>query len=136
MPKLFIHAPRDTFKAEGRLRAASALTELGIECERLADTPAVRAGVWVFFVEHAPDAVFSGGRLAEAPLVAVEVYALQGGLNDTAKRKLISDATSILKEHSESGTEEVPVYVVIREIEEKSWGMYGKQVSLSALRPA
>jgi len=28
----------------------------------------------------------------------------------------------------------VPVYVVIREVPEIDWGMYGKQVSLAALR--
>jgi hypothetical protein len=40
---------------EARARVAAELTELGMACERLIDTPQIRAGIWVYFVEHAPD---------------------------------------------------------------------------------
>ena len=39
--------------AEARVRVTGALTDLCIACERLADTAKVRAGVVVFFTEHA-----------------------------------------------------------------------------------
>jgi hypothetical protein len=77
MPKLFVHAPQGTFTAEARSRVAAALTDLGITCERLADTAKVRAGVWVFFTEHAPDAVFSGGQIAQNPLIALVANTLE-----------------------------------------------------------
>ena len=134
MPKLFVHAPQGTFTAEARARVAAALTDLGITCERLADTAKVRAGVWVFFTEHAPDAVFSGGQIAQNPLIALVANTLEGGLDGSSKTKLIADATAILRKHAGENGDQLPVYVVIHEVPELDWGMYGKQVSLAALR--
>jgi phenylpyruvate tautomerase PptA (4-oxalocrotonate tautomerase family) len=134
MPKLFVHSPQGTFTSEARARVATALTDLGITCERLADTAKVRAGVWVFFTEHAPDAVFSGGRIAERPLIALVANTLEGGLDPDSKKKLIADATAILREHAGANGDQLPVYVVIHVVPELDWGMYGQQVSLAALR--
>jgi phenylpyruvate tautomerase PptA (4-oxalocrotonate tautomerase family) len=136
MPKLFVHTRQGTFTAEARVRVAAALTDLGMACERLADTAKVRAGVWVFFTEHAPDAIFSGGQIAPNSPIGLVVYALEGGLDGASKQRLIAGATAILSEHAASNGDEVPVYVVIREVPEVNWGMYGKQVSLAALRAA
>jgi phenylpyruvate tautomerase PptA (4-oxalocrotonate tautomerase family) len=136
MPKLFIDSRQGTFTAKARLTVAAALTDLGIACERLADSPKVRAGVWVFFTEHEPETMFSGGQVAPNPLIRLLVFALEGGLDDESKQKLIADATAILCEHAESTGDPVTVYVVIREVPEVNWGMFGKQVSLAALRAA
>ena len=62
MPKMFLHAPQGAFTAEARASVAAELGELGMACERLIDTPQIRAGIWVYFVEHAPDTVFRAGR--------------------------------------------------------------------------
>jgi phenylpyruvate tautomerase PptA (4-oxalocrotonate tautomerase family) len=124
----------DAFTVEARVRVAAALTDLGIACERLSDTAKVRAGVWVFFTEHASDAIFSGGQIAPSALIRLVVYALEGGLDGASKRRLIADATTILGEQAGAGGNQVPVYVVIRDVPEVDWGMYGKQVSLAALR--
>jgi phenylpyruvate tautomerase PptA (4-oxalocrotonate tautomerase family) len=134
MPKLFVHTSQGTFTAEARARVAAALTDLGIACERLADTDKIRSGVWVFFTEHAPDAVFSGGQIAPTPLIALVVNALEGGLDSASKTKLIVESTTILREHAGANGDQLPVYVVIHEVPEIDWGMYGKQVSLAALR--
>jgi phenylpyruvate tautomerase PptA (4-oxalocrotonate tautomerase family) len=136
MPKLFVDSRQGTFTAKARLTVAAALTDLGIACERLADSPKVRAGVWVFFTEHEPDTMFSGGQVAPNPLIRLLVFALEGGLDAESKQKLIADATAILCEHAESTGDPVTVYVVIREVPEVNWGMFGKQVSLAALRAA
>jgi len=134
MPKLFVHTRQGTFTAEARVQVAAALTDLGIACERLADRANVRAGVWVFFTEHAPDAIFSGGQIAANSMIGLVVYALEGGLEGASKQRLIAGATAILVQHAGSNDDQVPVYVVIREVPEVNWGMYGKQVSLAALR--
>ena len=133
MPKMFVHAPDGVFKGQARAEVAAALTDLGMKCERLAKTEKVREGVWVFFNDHAPDAVFSGGKVASKPLIALIVYALQGGLDEAARTELIAGATSIFAAHVQSD-EPIPTYVVIQETPEADWGMYGKQVSLAALR--
>jgi phenylpyruvate tautomerase PptA (4-oxalocrotonate tautomerase family) len=134
MPKLIVHAPEGTFTSNARAQVAAALTDLGIDCEKLSDTAKVRAGVWVLFTEHAPDAVFSGGEVAQNPLIALVVNALEGGLDGESKTKLITEATNILRQHAGANADRFAVYVVIHEVPEVNWGMYGKQVSLAALR--
>jgi hypothetical protein len=47
VPKMFLHAPKGTFTTEARARVAAELTELGMACERLIDTPQIRAGLGV-----------------------------------------------------------------------------------------
>jgi phenylpyruvate tautomerase PptA (4-oxalocrotonate tautomerase family) len=136
MPKMFVHTREGTFTAEARLRVAAALTDLGMACERLADTAKIRSGVWVFFTEHAPDAIFSGGEIASGPLIGLIVNTIEGGLDGASRQRLIAGATDILAEHAGLKGDQVPVYVVIRVVPEEDWGMYGKQVSLAALRAA
>jgi phenylpyruvate tautomerase PptA (4-oxalocrotonate tautomerase family) len=82
VPKMFVHAPSGVFTTEARARVAAELTDLGMACERLADTSAIRSGVWVIFAEHQPDAVFSGGELASSPIIALLINAIKGGLDD------------------------------------------------------
>ena len=79
MPKMFVHAPSGVFTTETRERVAAELTELGMAFEHLTDTPAIRSGVWVIFVEHEHDAFFSGGEVASHPIVALLINAIKGG---------------------------------------------------------
>jgi phenylpyruvate tautomerase PptA (4-oxalocrotonate tautomerase family) len=133
MPKLFIQASQGTYGAGARVRIAKALTDLGMACEKLADTAKVRAGVWVMFNEVGPDAVFSGGTVATTPLIALIVYALEGGLDDESRAVFIKEATAILGMEL-IGDGPHPIYVSIQETPEVNWGMYGAQVSLHKLR--
>ena len=45
MPKMFVQVPHGLFDRQARGRVAAALTELGMRCEQLSDTPAVKGGV-------------------------------------------------------------------------------------------
>jgi phenylpyruvate tautomerase PptA (4-oxalocrotonate tautomerase family) len=134
MPKMFVHAPTGVFTAKARERVAVELTDLGMACERLADTPAIRSGVWVIFVEHELDTFFSGGEVVSRPIMALLVNAIKGGLDDPGRKRLIEEGTVILGKHAAIAPGKVPAYVAIQEIPEINWGMYGKQVDLSAMR--
>ena len=134
MPKMFLHAPKGAFPAEARARVAAELTELGMACERLIDTPQIRAGIWVYFVEHEPDTVFRAGRQAADPIMSLKVYALRGGFNAETKTRMVAEATAILGKYSKTDDGEVPAYIGILEVPEENWGMYGKQVHLEAMQ--
>ena len=134
MPKMFLHVPRGVFTTEARARVAAELTDLGMACERLSDTPAIRSGVWVVFVEHEHDAFFSGGKVAPHPIMALLINAIKGGLDDPGRKRLIEEGTTIIGKHAAIAAGTVPAYVAIQEIPEINWGMYGKQVDLSAMR--
>ena len=46
MPKLIIHSPAGTFNPDDRTQIASALTQVGLECESLPHLPLVMSTVW------------------------------------------------------------------------------------------
>jgi phenylpyruvate tautomerase PptA (4-oxalocrotonate tautomerase family) len=133
MPKLIIHSPAGTFDAADRQRVAGALMALGLDCERLPDSPMVRSTVWTYFADYPADAVFMGDEPARLPVVTLQIYVLAGGLVDAGKRRLIEGATAILDRRPD-GTAVAPVYVVIHEVAEENWGIFGKQADLAALR--
>jgi phenylpyruvate tautomerase PptA (4-oxalocrotonate tautomerase family) len=134
MPKMFVHAPNGAFTPEARAAVAAELTDLGMACERLIDTPKTRAGIWVYFVEHAPDTVFRAGLQATQPIMSLKVYALKGGLNELTKTRMVAEATAILGKHSGTESGQVPAYVGILEVPEENWGMYGQQVHLATMQ--
>lgn len=133
MPKLIIHSPAGTFDSADRRRVAGALTALGLDCERLPSSPMVRSTVWSYFVDYAADAVFMGDEPARLPVVTLQIYVLTSGLDATGKRRLIEGATAILDRRWDE-TSVAPVYVVIHEVPEENWGIFGKQADLAALR--
>lgn len=133
MPKIIIHSPKGTFNASVRRDVAAALTELALDCEQLPPSPFVKSTVWIYFGEHTADAVFMGDQAATWKIVTLQIYVIKGGLDDDGKRKLIEGATVIVGRYS--GTiAPVPAYIVIHEIEESNWGIFGKNPDLAALR--
>jgi phenylpyruvate tautomerase PptA (4-oxalocrotonate tautomerase family) len=133
MPKMFIHAPEGTFDLDARTRVASELTELGLRCEAIPATAFVRSTVWIYFTDYPAGMVFGGGEVASAKVMSLVVYALEGGLDSQGKQALIAGATEILGRHA--GIEgRVPAYVVIREVPESNWGIFGATGSLEILR--
>ena len=106
---------------------------LGLNCERLPHSPMVRSTVWTYFSDYQPDAVFMGDEPARLPVVTLQIYVLAGGLDSVGKRRLIEGATAIL-DRRRGGTAVPPVYVVIHEVAEENWGIFGKQPDLATLR--
>jgi phenylpyruvate tautomerase PptA (4-oxalocrotonate tautomerase family) len=130
---MFIHASKGTFEADARVRVAAELTELGMRCERLPDVPSVKSNVWIYFNEYEEGEIFSGGMAAKTRVMSLIVYALEGGLDEKSRSNLIAGATEILGRHS-GFTAPVPAYVVINEVPEASWGMFGQAVNLEKMR--
>jgi phenylpyruvate tautomerase PptA (4-oxalocrotonate tautomerase family) len=77
--------------------------------------------------------VFSGGKQTSAKVMSLLVFVLEDGLDSQGKQAPIAGATEIVGRHS--GIEgRVPTYVVIREVPESSWGIFGAAGSLESLR--
>ncbi|MBB4351054.1 tautomerase family protein [Aliirhizobium cellulosilyticum] len=133
MPKMMIHTPAGIFAALSREQLVTALTDLALECENLPKTPFVRSTVWIYFNEYPADSVYMAGKPATAKIISLVIYALEGGLDEPNKRRLIAGATALLGRHA--GLEgRIPAYVVIREVPETNWGIFGEQGNLEALR--
>jgi phenylpyruvate tautomerase PptA (4-oxalocrotonate tautomerase family) len=133
MPKIIIHAPVGAFDAAARQGIAKNLTNFALDCERLPKSPFVKSTVWIYFNEHARDAVFMGEQPASLSVVSVQIFVIAGGLDADAKKKLIKGTTEIFGQHL-CVTEPVPVYIVVHEIAEANWGIFGENPDLAALR--
>lgn len=133
MPKVIIHAPEDTFDAAARAAVAAELTDFALDCEALPKSPFVRSTVWTYFNTCPADAVFMGAERAYAKIISSQLFVIAGGVDDEAKKRLIQGATEILGRHS-GASGRVPVYIVLHEIPEINWGIFGETADLSALR--
>jgi phenylpyruvate tautomerase PptA (4-oxalocrotonate tautomerase family) len=133
MPKIIIHAPETVFNADARQAIAWELTDFALECEALPKSPFVKSTVWTYFNGYADDKIFMGGRPATMSVISMQIYVIEGGLDAEAKTKLIKGATAILGRHM-ALTEHVPVYIVIHEVPEINWGIFGENANLAALR--
>ena len=132
MPKMIVHAPAGTFDASARHQIAAALTELGLDCEALPQSPLMKSSVWTYFNDYPIDTVFMGAEPATLRVTSLHVYTIAGGLDESSKRRLIEGATAILGRFLGGGS--APVHIVIHEIAEGNWGMAGATADLVAMR--
>ncbi len=133
MPKVIIHAPDGTFVPEARAALATELTDFALDCEGLPKSPFMKSTVWTYFDTYSADAMFMGGAQAYAQIISAQMFVIAGGLDDTAKKKLIKGTTEILGRHS-TARGKVPVYIVLHEIPEINWGFLGEPADLTAMK--
>jgi phenylpyruvate tautomerase PptA (4-oxalocrotonate tautomerase family) len=133
MPKIIVHAPNAAFDATTRQAVAAELTDFALDCEKLPKSPFVKSTVWTYFSTYDGDAVFMGAVPATLPIVSVEIFVIEGGLDAPAKKRLIPGVTEIIGRHL-GIADRVPVYIVIHEIAETNWGIFGSNPDLAALR--
>ena len=133
MPKIIIHAPEGAFNAEARAAVAAELTDFALDCEALPKSPFVKSTAWTYFNACPADAVFMGEERAYAGIISAQIFVIAGGLDEHAKKRLIKGATEILGRHS-GASGRAPVYIVLCEVPEINWGIFGETANLAALR--
>jgi phenylpyruvate tautomerase PptA (4-oxalocrotonate tautomerase family) len=133
MPKIVVHAPTTAFDATARQAIAAELTDFALDCEKLPKSPFVKSTVWTYFNAYDSDQVFMGAVPATMPVISVQIFVIEGGLDGRAKKRLIPGVTEIIGRYLPI-TDRVPVYIVIQEIAEVNWGIFGSNPDLAALR--
>jgi phenylpyruvate tautomerase PptA (4-oxalocrotonate tautomerase family) len=135
MPKIFISYPEGAFPGNAIDSLADEITAHASSFERLPDTPYVRSNIWIYAREFAADRVYHGGKSGGTKVITFEVNAIEGGLGAQAKQQIIAFLTDAVRKHAGIPPEErVPVFVLIRDVPEQNWGIFGKPISLDALR--
>jgi phenylpyruvate tautomerase PptA (4-oxalocrotonate tautomerase family) len=137
MPLIYITSPSGTFPDGVRDALAEELTVTALEAEKLPTTGFDKSTTWIYFVDVPPTKVFHGGQPSGTRVVSVEVNCFQGGLNQEAKDQLYKQFTNAIAKHAgfDPG-ERVPVYVVLREVDPRNWGVFGGRTSIEELRVA
>jgi phenylpyruvate tautomerase PptA (4-oxalocrotonate tautomerase family) len=135
MPKIYINYPEGTFPKNAIDSLVDEITSSAPKFEKLPDTPYVRSNIWIYAKEYAADRVYHGGKAGGTKVISFEVNVIEGGLDTEAKKQLIAFLTEAVRKHAGIPPEErVPVFVLIRDVPDQNWGMFGKPVTLDALR--
>ncbi|MFP3392003.1 tautomerase family protein [Brevibacillus sp. SIMBA_040] len=131
MPKIIVHAPEAAFDLKARRAIVGELTDFALECETLPKSPFIKSTVWTYFNLYDRDTVFMGEEEATTNVVSVQIFVIEGGLDSDAKKRLIEGATTIFGR--QLGTSNLmPVYIVIHEVPEENWGIFGRKADLAA----
>ena len=135
MPKIYINYPEGAFPENAMDSLANEITAYAPALEKLPDTEYVRSNVWIYANEYAAGKVYHGGKAGGTKIISFEVNVIEGGLDTEAKKQLIAFLTNAIRKHAGIPLEErVPVFVLIRDVPAQNWGMFGKPVTLEALR--
>ncbi|WP_230202476.1 tautomerase family protein [Paenibacillus ihumii] len=133
MPMIIVHAPEAAFDLKARRSIVGELTDFALECESLPKSPFVKSTVWTYFNLYDEDTVFMGEKEATTNVVSVQIFVIEGGLDGDAKMRLIEGASTIFGR--QLGTSDlIPVYIIIHEVPEENWGIFGREADLAALR--
>ena len=131
MPKIFLHCPADTFTQVDKAEVISEMTTAALKLENIPDNFESRNLVWVYIQEYQQHNILDGNK-SFASVVSVEVNVIKGRLNTSTKEKLIEQFTEIIMNFAKlNDHNSKPVYIVIREIEEENWGIFGKSIPAS-----
>lgn len=135
MPKICINYPEGAFPENAIDSLVEEITNNAPKLEELPDTPYVRSNIWIYAKEYAAHQVYHGGKPGGTKIISFEVNVIEGGLDAEAKKQLIAFLTEAVRKHTGIPLEDrVPVFVLIRDVPEENWGMFGKPVTLEALR--
>lgn len=135
MPKIYLNCPVETFSAQAKNDLAEELTTTALKVEGLPDTPFVRSTVWIYINEYPGANVYHGGISVGTKVISLEVNVFEGGLNVASKQLLIEKFTTCIRKHVKLKPDEpTPVYIVIRDVPESNWGVFGKTITLADLR--
>lgn len=133
MPMIIVHAPEAAFDLKARRSIVGELTDFALECESLPKSPFVKSTAWTYFNLYDQDTVFMGEEEATTNVVSVQIFVIEGGLDSDAKMRLVEGASTIFGR--QLGTSDlIPVYIIIHEVPEENWGIFGRKADLAAFR--
>lgn len=135
MPLIYLNCPVGTFSGAAKNELAEELTAIALKVEGLPDTPFVRSTAWIYINEYPAANVFHGGTSLGTKVISVEVNAFKDGLVSASKKLLIKKFTASIRKHAGlKHYEPAPVYIILRDIQECDWGVFGETITLDDLQ--
>jgi phenylpyruvate tautomerase PptA (4-oxalocrotonate tautomerase family) len=135
MPRSTSTIQREHFPENAIDSLADEITNYAQKLEKLPNTPYVRSNIWVYAKRIRCRQGLSRREAGGTKVISFEVNVIEGGLDAEAKKQLIAFLTEAVRKHAGIPLEElVPLFVLIRDVPDQNWGMFGKPVTLDALR--
>lgn len=135
MPLIYVNSPEGTFLDAARDALAEELTTIGLESEGLPQHPFDRSTCWIYFRDHPASHVYHGGVPAGTRVISLEVNSFAGLPTTDGKKFLYQRFTEVIGRHAGiAGGERIPVYVVVREVETRDWGVFGGTLTIDDVK--
>jgi phenylpyruvate tautomerase PptA (4-oxalocrotonate tautomerase family) len=134
MPMIDVTYPEGALEPEARAKLVEDLGEALLEAERAPKTDFFRNVTWVYVHELPAHGVNAGGKPVAEPTFRVQVTTPEGALSDRRRAEMVEAATAAVLDAAGLGPEDaMRVWVLMREIDEGSWGAAGQVVQFKQL---
>ncbi len=134
MPMIDVTYPEGALEPAARAKLVEDLTTSLLRAERAPDTDFFRNVTWVYLHELPEYAVNAAARPVEEPTFRVMVTTPEGALSDRRRAEMVEAGTNaVLEAAGLSPEDSLRVWVVMREIDEGSWGAAGQVVQFKQL---
>lgn len=137
MPLIYLNCPQDTFDQPDKNKLADELTTIALQIEQLPNTPFVRSTCWIFFNEIKANNIYKGGEaiISDDKIISMEVNVFKGGLDTIQKGRLIEEFTACIRRYLSIPDDKVTtLYIIIKDIREEDWGVFGSRITLHDLK--
>lgn len=135
MPLIYVNAPDGTFTDAARDALAEDLTTIGLESEKLPQHPFDRSTCWIYFRDYPPEKIYHGGIPGGTKVISLEVNSFAGLPTTEGKLFLYERYTRAIQKHAGiPESDRVPVYIVVREVETRDWGVFGATLTIDDVR--
>jgi phenylpyruvate tautomerase PptA (4-oxalocrotonate tautomerase family) len=134
MPMIDVTYPEGAVAEDARAKLVDDLTTALLRAERAPDTDFFRSITWVYLHELPAHAVNTSGRPTEQPIFRVMVTTPEGALSDRRRAEMVEAGTAAVLEAAGLTQEDsMRVWVIMREVDEGSWGAAGQVIQFKQL---
>ncbi|MGE7370343.1 tautomerase family protein [Neorhizobium sp. NPDC001467] len=135
MPLIYVNAPEGTFSPEDRDALAEKLTTIGLDSEKLPQHPFDRSTCWIYFRDYPHGSIYHGGKPGGTKVISLEVNSFAGLPTTEGKLYLYQHFTDVIQKHANAPQgARVPVYIILREVETRDWGVFGHTLTIDDVR--
>ncbi|WP_419801457.1 tautomerase family protein [Mucilaginibacter sp.] len=135
MPLIYFNCPEKTFTEKAKNTMAMELTELAHRIEGIPHTEEAKNKCWIYFNEFPKTNVFRGGKIINENILSLEVNAFKGGLDEEQKLEFIQKFTERIRFYATNvNDDEVPVYIIFRDVDFCNWGVSGKTITMDDVK--
>lgn len=137
MPMIDVTYPEGVLDEDARAKLVDDLTTALLRAERAPDTDFFRSVTWVYVHELPAGAINAASRPVEEPIFRVMVTTPEGALSDRRRAEMVEAGTAAVLDAAGLGPEDsMRVWILMREIDEGSWGAGGQVIRFEQLREA
>ena len=134
MPMIDVTYPEGALDEDSRAKLVEDLTTSLLRAERAPDTEFFRSITYVYVHELPEGMVNASGKPVTEPTFRVMITTPEGALSDRRRAEMVeSGTTAVLEAAGLTPEDSLRVWIVMREIDDGSWGAGGQIVHFKQL---